>query len=63
MGEKLKEPSIEHFDRIANSDDIDKTNYLGCLSLLLDNDGLKALLPESVIEMLQSYRSRSGTYL
>lgn len=56
-GEKLKEPFIEHFDRIANSDDINKTNYLGYLSLLLDNDGLKALLPESVIEMLQSYRS------
>ena len=56
-GEKLKEPFIEHFDRIANSDDINKTNYLGYLSLLLDNDGLKALLPESVIEALQSYCS------
>lgn len=54
-GEKMKEPFIRFFAYANSLDNEDGRIWLDNLSELLDNEALKAVLPEEIIEKLRKH--------
>lgn len=59
-GKKLKVPFIDRFTYVSNLNNEEGLMWLDYLSELLDNEELKAELPEPIIEKLQKHYKNWG---
>ena len=59
-GEKLKKPFIDCFNYAKNLNNEEGMRYLDYLSELLENEDLKAELPDSIIETLKKHYKNWG---
>jgi hypothetical protein len=54
-GEKLKQPFVERYDYAVNLNNEEGLSIIDGISELLDNEELKAKLPNDMVEVLQKH--------